>query len=139
MQRFIFRTDPEELFRGYWEEYTSHSAEIIFMDDDRELLPHHPRRVVYSPTVLLIRWNVERSYPSGKSDPFGRRLPSLSRYRASLEFVGKHHTKFAHLALDIRSICYVSTEFKEPKRSNGAFELQEIKKIKIRSQATSRG
>ena len=61
-------------------------------------------------------WNVERSYPSGKSD---------------LEFVGKHHTKFAGLRWVIEFKYYSNTEFKKLKTSIDAFELQEEDKEQI--------
>ena len=61
-------------------------------------------------------WNVERSYPSGKSD---------------LEFVGKHHTKFAGLRWVIEFKYFSNTEFKKLKTSTDAFELQEEDKDQI--------
>ena len=61
-------------------------------------------------------WNVERSYPSGKSD---------------LEFVGKHHEKFAGLRWVIEFKYYSNTDFKKLKTSIDAFELQEEDKKQI--------
>ena len=69
-------------------------------------------------------WNIERSYPSGKSDPF-------DRLRASLEFVGKHHTKFAGLRWVIEFKYYSNTEFKKLKTSLEAFELIDSDKDQI--------
>ena len=117
MQRFIFRTDPEELFRGYWVRvYFPLCGDHLLWMMNENFYRTTLLGLMHSPTVLLIIWNVERSYPSGKSD---------------LEFVGKHHTKFAGLRWVIGFNCYTSTEFKEPKRSINAFELQEEDKDQI--------
>jgi len=61
-------------------------------------------------------WNVERSYPSGKSD---------------LEFVGKHHEKFAGLRWVIEFKYYSNTQFKKRGTSIEAFELQKEDKDQI--------
>jgi hypothetical protein len=53
-------------------------------------------------------WNVERSYPEGKSD---------------LEFVGKHHEKFAGWRWVIEFKYYSNTAFKKLKTSIEAFKL----------------
>ncbi|MDM8532679.1 PD-(D/E)XK nuclease domain-containing protein, partial [Anaerolineales bacterium HSG25] len=55
-------------------------------------------------------WNVERSYPQGKSD---------------LEFVGKFHEKYAGLRWVIEFKYYSNTELKKLKKTIATFELQE--------------
>src|SRR5689334_7898901 len=54
-------------------------------------------------------WNVERSYPSGKSD---------------LEFVGKYHEQFAGLRWVIEFKYYSNSEFRKLNTTIEAFELQ---------------
>ena len=54
-------------------------------------------------------WNVERSYPQGKSD---------------LEFVGKYHEKFAGLRLVIEFKYYSNAEFKKFDAAIEDFSLQ---------------
>ena len=61
-------------------------------------------------------WNVECSYPSGKSD---------------LEFFGKHHEKFAGLRWVFEFKYYANTDFNKLKTSVGAFKLQEKDKTQI--------
>lgn len=55
-------------------------------------------------------WNVDRSYPQGKSD---------------LEFVGKYHEEFAGLRWVIEFKYYSNAEFRKLKTSIADFELQE--------------
>lgn len=62
-------------------------------------------------------WNVERSYPKGKSD---------------LEFVGKYHEKFAGLRWIIEFKYYSNAEFKRTfNTSIDEFELQTDDTVQI--------
>ncbi|MDM8521228.1 AAA family ATPase [Anaerolineales bacterium HSG6] len=110
MQTFINQPNLEYLFTGYWEKYVSQLPEAIFQqvnenfyrttffDLCRQFLSH------------WFTWNVERSYPSGKSD---------------LEFVGKFHEKYAGLRWVIEFKYYSNTELKKLKKTVATFELQE--------------
>lgn len=60
---------------------------------------------------------MERSYPQGKSDPFGR-------LRASLEFVGKYHEKFAGLRWVIEFKYLSNSKLQTEKISIDRFALQ---------------
>lgn len=62
-------------------------------------------------------WHLERSYPQGKSDPFGK-------LRASLEFVGKYNEKFANLRWVIEFKYYSNSEFAKFKTPIETFQLQ---------------
>ncbi len=55
-------------------------------------------------------WNVERSYPQGKSD---------------LEFVGKYHEKFAGLRWVIEFTYYSNAELRRLKTSLEAFQVRQ--------------
>ncbi|MEZ4707015.1 MAG: PD-(D/E)XK nuclease domain-containing protein [Caldilineaceae bacterium] len=97
MQAFVNQPDLERLFAGYWREYVGQLPEAIFTQVNEnfyrttffELCSRHLSR--------WFTWNVERSYPKGKSD---------------LEFVGKYHEKFAGLRWVIEFKYYANTEFK---------------------------
>ena len=116
MQRFINQPNLEELFGSYWQEYILRLPEAIFMKVNEnfyrttffELCSRHLSR--------WFTWNVERSYPSGKSD---------------LEFIGKHHEKFAGLRWVIEFKYYSNSEFKKLKTSIEAFELIDSDKEQI--------
>ncbi|MDM8532678.1 AAA family ATPase [Anaerolineales bacterium HSG25] len=110
MQTFINQPDLEYLFNGYWERYISQFPEAIFQQVNEnfyrttffELCSRHLSR--------WFTWNVERSYPSGKSD---------------LEFVGKFHEKYAGLRWVIEFKYYSNTELKKLKKTIATIELQE--------------
>lgn len=97
MQAFVNQPDLGRLFAGYWREYVAQLPEAIFTQVNEnfyrttffELCSRHLSR--------WFTWNVERSYPSGKSD---------------LEFVGKYHEKFASLRWVIEFKYYSNAEFK---------------------------
>ncbi|MCP5045959.1 MAG: AAA family ATPase, partial [bacterium] len=61
-------------------------------------------------------WNVERSYPQGKTD---------------LEFVGKYHDKFAGVRIVIEFKYYSNTKFKEFKTTLDEFPLQKEDTLQI--------
>ena len=82
MQRFVNSPNLEQLFTGYWREYISQLPEAIF----RQVNENFYRTTFFELCSRYLSrwftWNVERSYPQGKSD---------------LEFVGKYHESFAGL------------------------------------------
>ncbi|MDM8530472.1 AAA family ATPase [Anaerolineales bacterium HSG25] len=110
MQTFINQPDLEYLFAGYWEKYISQLPEAIFQqvnenfyrttffDLCRQFLSH------------WFTWNVERSYPQGKSD---------------LEFVGKFHEKYAGLRWVIEFKYYSNVSLKKLKTTIADFTLQD--------------
>lgn len=117
MQTFINQPDLEQLFAGYWQEYVAQLPEAIFTQVNEnfycttffELCSRHLSR--------WFTWNVERSYPKGKSD---------------LEFVGKYHEKFAGLRWVIEFKYYSNAAFNRTfKTSIADFTLPEEDTVQI--------
>ena len=110
MQNFVNRPDMPRLFADYWELYISQLPEAIFQKVNEnfyrttffELCSRHLSR--------WFTWNVERSYPLGKSD---------------LEFVGKYHEKFAGKRTVIEFKYYSNKKFRKLRTSVGKFALLE--------------
>ncbi|OQY57817.1 MAG: AAA family ATPase [Desulfobacteraceae bacterium 4572_88] len=110
MRNFVSRADLPRLFADYWEMYISQLPEAIFQKVNEnfyrttffELCSRHLSR--------WFTWNVERSYPPGKSD---------------LEFVGKYHEKFAGKRMVIEFKYYSNTKFRKLRTSVGKFALRE--------------
>ncbi|MFN8494214.1 MAG: AAA family ATPase [Caldilineaceae bacterium] len=109
MQAFVNNPNLERLFAGYWEKYVAQLPEAIFQ---------HVNENFYRTTFLKLcsdylsywfTWNVERSYPQGKSD---------------LEFVGKYHEKFAGLRWVIEFKYFSNTEWKKLKTTLAHFQLR---------------
>ena len=123
MQRFIHQLDPsyvrtslEQLFTGYWEQYISQLPEAIFQKVNENFYRTTFFELCSRHISDWFTWNVERSYPSGKSD---------------LEFVGKHHTSFAGLRWVIEFKYYSNSQFKKLKTTIEAFEMQPEDKDQI--------
>jgi len=116
MQRFINRPSLEDLFTSYWKEYILRLPEAIFSQVNENFYRTTFFSLCSDYLSPWFTWNVERSYPSGKSD---------------LEFVGKHHEKFAGLRWVIEFKYYSNTGFKKRGTSIEAFQLQEEDKIQI--------
>ncbi len=111
MQRFIERPNLEELFTGYWEKYISQFPEAIFMQVNENFYRATFFELCSRYLSDWFIWNVERSYPQGKSD---------------LEFIGKHHEKFAGLRWVIEFKYYSHTTFKKRfKTTIDNFQLQD--------------
>lgn len=110
MRNFVSRPDLPRLFADYWELYISQLPEAIFQKVNEnfyrttffELCSRHLSR--------WFTWNVERSYPPGKSD---------------LEFVGKYHEKFAGKRMVIEFKYCSNTKFRKLRTSVGKFALRE--------------
>ena len=109
MQRFVRDLDVAALFAGYWEQYVAQLPEAIFAQVNENF---------YRTTFFELRsrylsrwftWNVERSYPQGRSD---------------LEFVGKYHEQFAGVRLVIEFKYYSNAEFKKLKTTVAEWCLQ---------------
>lgn len=82
MQQFINNPNLEQLFAGYWREYISQLPEVIFQQVNENFYRTTFFELCSRYLSRWFTWNVERSYPQGKTD---------------LEFVGKYHEKFAGL------------------------------------------
>jgi hypothetical protein len=82
MQRFVNQPNLEQLFAGYWREYISQLPEAIFQQVNENFYRTTFFELCSRYLSRWFTWNVERSYPQGKSD---------------LEFVGKYHEQYAGL------------------------------------------
>lgn len=101
MQRFVQDMRLPALFAGYWREYVSQLPESVFQQVNEKFYRTTFYEVCRRYLSPWFTWNVERSYPQGKSD---------------LEFVGKYHEQFAGIRMVI--------EFKYI--SNAAFSQRNI-------------
>ena len=82
MQAFVNDPNLERLFAGYWQHYISQLPEALFQQVNENFYRTTFFELCSRHLSPWFTWNVERSYPQGKSD---------------LEFVGKYHEKFAGL------------------------------------------
>ena len=82
MQTFVNNPNLERLFAGYWAHYISQLPEAIFQQVNENFYRTTFFELCSRYLSRWFTWNVERSYPQGKSD---------------LEFVGKYHERFAGL------------------------------------------
>ena len=109
MQTFINEPNLEWLFAGYWAQYVSQLPEAIFQQVNENFYRTTFFELCSRYLSRWFTWNVERSYPQGKSD---------------LEFVGKYHEQFAGLRWVIEFKYYSNVEFKKFKTSLAEFQLQ---------------
>jgi len=116
MQDFINDPNLERLFAGYWREYVSQLPEAVFAKMNENFYRTTFYELCSRYLSPWFTWNVERSYPSGKSD---------------LEFVGKYHEEFAGLRWVIEFKYYANAEFRKFNTTIEAFTLQEEDKQQI--------
>jgi hypothetical protein len=109
MQQFVHDLNLPALFAGYWEQYVSQLPEAIFQQVNENFYRTTFYEVCRRYLSKWFTWNVERSYPKGKTD---------------LEFVGKYHEEFAGLRYVIEFKYYSNTEFKKCKTTIKEFQLQ---------------
>jgi len=95
---FIRQPDLEALFRTYWEAYVAHLPEVVFMQMNENFYRTTFYQVCMEHLSSHFIWNVERSYPEGKSD---------------LEFIGKHNEKFAGMRWVIEFKYYSNSAIKK--------------------------
>jgi hypothetical protein len=110
MQRFVNQPQLEELFAGYWEHYVSQLPEAIFQQVNENFYRTTFYELCSRYLSHWFTWHIERSYPQGKSD---------------LEFVGKHHEKFAGLRWVIEFKYYSNRKIKALKTNIEQFKLIE--------------
>ncbi|MFN8495371.1 MAG: AAA family ATPase [Caldilineaceae bacterium] len=96
MQAFVNQPKLTDLFAGYWREYISQLPEAIFSKVNENFYRTTFFELCSRHLSKWFTWNIERSYPQGKSD---------------LEFVGKYHEKFAGLRWVIEFKYYSNAEF----------------------------
>ncbi len=116
MQGFIDKPDLPKLFADYWRLYVSQLPEAIFAQVNENFY----RTTFYTLCSQFLSnwftWNVERSYPRGRSD---------------LEFVGKFHECFAGLRYVIEFKYYSNSELRKLKKTIKNFTLQEVDTVQI--------
>lgn len=116
MQAFVNQPNLELLFAGYWREYISQFPEAIFSHVNENFYRSTFFELCSRYLSRWFTWNMERSYPSGKSD---------------LEFVGKYHEKFAGLHWVIEFKYYSNSEFRKLNTTLAAFTLQAEDTVQI--------
>ena len=116
MQAFVNRPDLAMLFAGYWREYIGQFPEAIFTRVNENFYGSTFFELCSRYLSKWFTWNVERSYPSGKSD---------------LEFVGKYHEKFAGLRWVIEFKYYSNSEFRKLNTTIDTFALQPEDTVQI--------
>ncbi|HFD40360.1 MAG TPA: AAA family ATPase, partial [Anaerolineae bacterium] len=109
MQRFVHDLDLEALFAGYWREYVSQLPEAIFAQVNENFYRTTFFELCSRYLSRWFTWNVERSYPQGRSD---------------LEFVGKYHEKFAGRRMVIEFKYFSNAEFKKFGVAIGDWQLR---------------
>lgn len=109
MQGFVNHPNLEHLFAGYWREYVAQLPEAVFtrMNENFYRITFYELCSRY--LSKWFTWNLEHSYPSGKSD---------------LEFVGKYHEKFAGLRWVIEFKYYSNAELRKLNTTIETFALQ---------------
>ncbi len=110
MESFVTQPDLPTLFADYWRLYVSQLPEAIFQQVNENFYRTTFMELCSRYLSKWFTWNVERSYPQGKTD---------------LEFVGKYHDKFAGMRIVIEFKYYSNTKFKEFKTTIEEFQLQE--------------
>ncbi len=109
MRQFVTDLDLTALFAGYWREYVSQLPESVFQKMNENFYRTTFYELCRRYLSRWFTWNVERSYPQGRSD---------------LEFVGKYHEQFAGLRYVIEFKYYSNAAFKELRTTLADFQVQ---------------
>ena len=110
MQRFVNDLDLNALFGGYWKGYVSQLPEAIFQKVNENFYRTTFYELCSRHLSPWFTWNLERSYPKGRTD---------------LEFVGKYSECFARVRMVIEFKYYSNAAFEKLKTTINDFELQE--------------
>jgi len=110
MQGFVNNPVLFNLFSDYWRLYVSQLPESVFTQMNENFYRTTFYELCSRYLSPWFTWNVERSYPSGKSD---------------LEFVGKYHERFASLRWVIEFKYFSNTEMARLKTPIEEFVVQE--------------
>ncbi len=109
MQGFVNDLDLHALFGGYWKQYVSQLPEAVFQQVNENFY----RTTFYELCSRYLSkwfvWNVERSYPQGRTD---------------LEFVGKYSECFAGVRMVIEFKYYSNAKFIKLNTPIADFELR---------------
>ncbi|GAK49451.1 protein containing DUF1703 [Candidatus Moduliflexus flocculans] len=109
MRQFTQDLDVAALFAGYWEQYVAQLPDAIFQQVNENFYRTTFYELCSRYLSKWFTWNVERSYPQGRSD---------------LEFVGKYHERFAGVRIVIEFKYYSNAEFAKLKTPLAEFRLQ---------------
>jgi hypothetical protein len=110
MQGFVNSLDMQALFGGYWKEYVSQLPEAVFQQVNENFYRTTFYELCSRYLSKWFTWNVERSYPKGRTD---------------LEFVGKYSECFAGVRMVIEFKYFSNTGFEKFKTAIDDFKLQE--------------
>lgn len=108
MEQFSKNPDLPRLFAGYWELYIAQLPEAIFQQVNENFYRTTFYELCSRYLSFLYTWNIERSYPLGKSD---------------LEFVGKYHEAFAGIRYVTEFKYYSNRDVKRQKINIETFQL----------------
>ena len=97
------------MFAGYWQHYISQLPEVIFQQVNENFYRTTFFELCTRYLSRWFTWNIERSYPQGKSD---------------LEFVGKYHERFAGLRWVIEFKYFSNSKLQSEKINIATFSLQ---------------
>ena len=100
MQAFVNDLNLHALFGGYWKEYVSQLPEAIFQQVNENFYRTTFYELCSRHLSPWFTWNVERSYPKGRTD---------------LEFVGKYSESFAGVRMVIEFKYVSNAAFKKLK------------------------
>jgi len=116
MIHFAETLDLPQLFADYWRLYVSQLPEVVFQQVNENFYRTTFFELCSRHLSNLFTWNLERSYPQGRSD---------------LEFVGKYHARYASTRIVIEFKYYSHAEAKKllkvsrlSKKNIAAFTLQ---------------
>ncbi|MGE0082797.1 MAG: AAA family ATPase [Desulfococcaceae bacterium] len=116
MQGFVNTLNLPRLFADYWELYVSQLPEAIFQQVNENFYRTTFFELCSRYLSRWFIWNVERSYPKGKTD---------------LEFVGKYHEEFAGVRIVIEFKYYSNAELKKMKTTVKKFRLRKEDTVQI--------
>jgi len=98
MIHFVETLDLPQLFADYWRLYVSQLPEVVFQQVNENFYRTTFFELCSRHISNLFTWNLERSYPQGRSD---------------LEFVGKYHGRYAGTRIVIEFKYYANREAKK--------------------------
>jgi hypothetical protein len=108
MEAFVANPDLEKLFADYWDLYIRQFPEAIFQKVNENFYRSTFFELCSRYLSHLFTWNVERSYPTGRSD---------------LEFVGKYDRQHAGLRYVLEFKYYSNQEIRKQRINIKKFQL----------------
>lgn len=120
MRSFVDKPDLTRLFSDYWRLYVSQLPEAVFTQVNENFYRTTFFELCSRYLSTWFTWNIERSYPQGRSD---------------LEFVGKYHEKFARIRWIIEFKYFSNTEWSRLKTPLEDFTVREEDTGQIRGYA----